>query len=725
LLEVAWEALEDAGQVPDRLAGGRTGVFIGISTYDYGHFQLGQPALIDAYTGTGSALSIAANRLSYFFDFRGPSMAIDTACSSSLVAIHLACRSLRDGECTLALVGGANVILSPALGLNFSEAGVMASDGRCKTFDARADGYVRGEGAGIVVLKPLGQALADGDPIYAVIRGSATNQDGRTNGLMAPGRLSQEAVLAEAYRRADLSPGVVQYVEAHGSGTSLGDAIEAKALGTILARGRAPGSRCLVGSVKTNIGHLEAAAGVAGLIKVALALRHRAIPSSLHFAEANPLIPFHRLPLRVAQTLTPWPENGGRAVAGVSAFGFGGANAHVVLTEAPQVRVTQPADDTAEDRVEFLPLSARSPKALAALAGRYELALAAGAPLADLCYTAGARRGHYDHRLAVVGDSPAELSEGLAAYRRGVPRPGLSAGRCRPGQQPGMVFLFSGQGSQWHGMGQRLYAQEPAFRDALDMCDRAMRPHLDGSLDGSIVAELLTDETHSRLSDIGVVQPAIFAVQVALAALWRSWGVEPEAVVGHSLGEVAAAHVAGALSLEDAARVICGRARLLRRTGRRGAMVAAELSLAEAQELIGGQESRVAVAASNSHRSTVLSGDPAVLTDLVAALQQRGRFCRWVEVDVASHSPQMEALRADLTEVLAGLRPAAATIPMYSTVTGELLADGAFDEAYWVENLCSPVRFSAAVRRLLDLGIDTFLEVSPHPILLSAVREDA
>ncbi|HEY2502020.1 MAG TPA: SDR family NAD(P)-dependent oxidoreductase [Mycobacterium sp.] len=721
LLEVAWEALEDAGQVPERLAGSRTGVFIGISTYDYGHFQLGQPDSIDAYTGTGSALSIAANRLSYFCDFRGPSMAIDTACSSSLVAIHLACRSLREGECTLALVGGANVILSPALGLNFSEAGVMAADGRCKTFDARADGYVRGEGAGIVVLKPLGQALADGDPIYAVIRGSATNQDGRTNGLMAPGRASQEAVLAEAYHRADLLPGVVQYVEAHGSGTSLGDAIEAKALGAILAQGRAPGSRCLVGSVKTNIGHLEAAAGVAGLIKVALALRHRAIPPSLHFAEPNPLIPFDRLPLRVAQTLTPWPENGGRAVAGVSSFGFGGANAHVVVTEAPQVRVTQPADDTAEERVELLPLSARSPEALAALAGRYELALATGVPLADLCYTAGARRGHHDHRLAVVGDSPAELSEGLAAYRQGGARPGLFAGRCRPGQRPGVVFVFSGQGSQWYGMGQRLYGQEPAFRDALDMCDRAMRPHLDGS----IVAELLADQNHSRLSDIGVIQPAIFAVQVGLAALWRSWGVEPQAVVGHSLGEVAAAHVAGALSLQDAARVICGRARLLRRANGSGGMLAAELSHAEAQELIAGRQARVAVAASNSHRSIVLSGDPAVLTDLVTALAQRGRFCRWVDVDVASHSPQMDALRADLTDVLAGLRPAAATIPMYSTVTGDLLTDGALDDTYWVENLCSPVRFSAAIRRLLDLGHDAFLEVSPHPILLSAVREDA
>ena len=721
LLEVAWEALEDAGQVPERLEGSRTGVFIGISTNEYGPLQFARLALVDAYTGTGNALSIAANRLSYIFDFRGPSMAIDTACSSSLVAIHLACRSLREGDCTLALAGGANVILSPALSINFRKAGVMAADGRCKTFDARADGYVRGEGTGIVVLKPLTQALADGDPIYAVIRGSATNQDGRTNGLMAPSRQSQEAVLAEAYRRADLSPGVVDYVEAHGSGTSLGDTIEAKALGTVLAEGRAPGSRCLIGSVKTNIGHLEAAAGVAGLIKIALALRHRMIPPSLNFTEPNPLIPFDNLPLRVAENLTPWPENGGRAVAGVSAFGFGGANAHVVVTEAPPVRVTQPADDTVEDRVELLPLSARSAEALATLAGRYEEALKARAPLADLCYTAGARRGHHDHRLAVVGASPAELSESLAAYREGMAGPGLFSGHCRPGRRPGVVFVFSGQGSQWFGMGRRLHAQEPAFRDALAMCDHAMGPHLERS----VVAELLADDGDSWLSDIGVIQPAIFAVQVALAALWRSWGVEPEAVVGHSLGEVAAAHVAGALSLEDAARVICGRARVLRRASGRGAMVAAELSLTEAHDLIAGQQSRVAVAASNSHRSVVLSGDPAVLTDLVTVLEQRGRFCRWVKVDVASHGPQMDPLRADLKDALAGLRPAASGIPMYSTVTGDVLADGALDDAYWVENLCSPVRFSVALRRLINLGHETFLEVSPHPILLSAVREDA
>ena len=716
LMEVAWEALEDAGQVPERLAGSPTGVFVGISTNDYGHLQVGRLELVDAYTGTGNALSIAANRLSYFHDFRGPSMAIDTACSSSLVAVHQACRSLRDGECTLAVAGGVNVILSPALMINFTKARLMAPDGRCKTFDADADGYVRGEGAGIVVLKPLGQALADNDPIYALIRGTAINQDGLTNGLIAPSRQAQEAVLAEAYRRAGLSPGTVQYVEAHGTGTLLGDAIEAKALGTILADGRPPGSRCLIGSAKTNIGHLEAAAGVAGLIKVALALRHRAVPPSLNFAKPNPNIPFDSLPLRVAATLTPLPVNGARAVAGVSSFGFGGTNAHAVLTEAPQVRVA-PEQGAAADRAELLPLSARSPAALAALARRYESALATPVPLADLCYTAGARRGHHDHRLCVTGDSGAEMSESLAAYRRGESRSGLSFGRSRRSHRPAVIFVFSGQGSQWSGMGRRLAVEEPVFRDALARCDRAMSPYLERSV--------LTELTAEQLDDIAVVQPAIFAVQVALATLWRSWGVEPAAIVGHSLGEAAAAHIAGALSLEDAARVVCARAQLLRRVRGHGAMVAAEVSLAEAQELIAGEESRVAIAASNSHRSTVLSGDRAVLADLVAVLEQRDRFCRWIEVDVASHSPQMDALGADLKDAIAGLQSAAPSIPIYSTVTGDLLAARPLDAGYWVEHLCSPVRFSPTLRRLLDAGHDAVVEISPHPILLSAVREDA
>ena len=718
VLEVGWEALEDAGQVPERLAGSDTGVFVGIATTDYANLRAGQLQLVDAYTGTGNALSIAANRLSYFYDFHGPSMAIDTACSSSLVAVHLACRSLRDGECSLALAGGVNVILSPALMINFTKAKLMAPDGRSKTFDAGADGYVRGEGAGIVVLKPLSRALADNDPIYAVIRGTAINQDGRTNGLIAPSRQSQEAVLAAAYRRAGLAPGTAQYVEAHGTGTFLGDAIEANALGTVLADGRPPGSPCLIGSVKTNIGHLEAAAGVAGLIKVALALQHKVIPPSLNFVEPNPEIPFESLPVRVAQTLTPWPENGGRAVASVSSFGMGGTNAHAVLTEAPQVRPAAAEPGTAPDRAELLPLSAHSTEALAALADRYQSALASGVGLADLCYTAGARRGHLEHRLSVVADSPAAMSETLAAYRRGESRPGISVGQCRPAQRPDVVFAFPGQGSQWRGMGRRLQAEEPVFREALAACDSALKPYL-----GSSVLEALAKD--EELTDIGLIQPAIFAIQVALAALWRSWGVEPTAVVGHSMGEVAAAHVAGALSLEDAARVICTRALMLRTVRGRGTMMAAELSLAEAQELIEGRESQVAIAASNSHRSTVLSGDQTVLAELMAVLQQRDRFCRWVDVDVAAHSPQMDALVPALRAGLAGLRPTAPTVPIYSTVSGDLLADCLPYADYWAENLRSPVHFSTALRRLLDSRHDTVVEISPHPVLLTCIREDA
>uniref|UniRef100_UPI00389A1B6A type I polyketide synthase n=1 Tax=Mycobacterium sp. HUMS_1102779 TaxID=3383487 RepID=UPI00389A1B6A len=718
LLEVAWEALEDAGQVPERLAGSATGVFVGISTSDYATARAGDLRLVDAYTGTGNALSVAANRLSYFYDFHGPSMALDTACSSSLVAVHLACRSLRDGECSLALAGGVNAILSPALMINFTKANMMAPDGRSKAFDAGADGFVRGEGAGVVVLKPLSRALADNDPIYAVIRGTAVNQDGRTNGLVAPSRQAQEAVLAAAYRRAGLSPGTAQYVETHGTGTLLGDAIEANALGTVLANGRPPGSRCLIGSVKTNIGHLEAAAGVAGLIKVALALRHRAIPPSLNFVEPNPEIPFDSLPLRVAQTLTPWPESGGRAVAGVSAFGFGGTNAHVVLTEAPQVRAVAAAPGTAPDRAELLPLSARSPEALAALAGRYESALASGEALADLCYTAGARRGHYEYRLSAVADSPATMSESLAAYRQGQSRAGLSVGQCRPGQRPDVVFVFSGHGSQWHGMGRRLQVQEPVFRDALATCDRALKPYLESSVLDALAGE-------DELTDIGLIEPAIFAIQVALTELWRSWGVEPTAVVGHGVGEVAAAHAAGALSLEDAARVVCTRSLMLRTMRGRGTMMAAELSLAEARELIAGREGQVSIASSDSHRATVFSGDQPVLAELMAVLQQRDRFCRWVDVDVAAHSPQMDALVPALRAGLAGLRASAPTIPLYSTVTGDLLTDRLPDADYWAENLRSPVRFSSALRRLLDVGHDAVVEVSPHPILLTAVAEDA
>ena len=466
LLEVAWEALEDAGQVRERLAGTPTGVFIGISNNDYGRIQLNDFQRIDAYAGTGNALSIAANRISYVFDFRGPSMALDTACSSSLVAVHQACSSLRNGESTLALAGGVNLILSPAITINFTKAGAMAPDGRCKAFDARANGYVRSEGAGVVVLKPLSKALADGDPIYAVIRGSAVNQDGRSNGLMAPNPLAQEAVLREAYRRAAVSPGEVQYVEAHGTGTLLGDPIEAKALGAVLGVDRPPGRPCALGSVKTNIGHLEAAAGIAGLIKVALALKHREIPPSLNFEEPNPHIPFDELPLRVQTTLGPWPAESAPALAGVSSFGFGGTNAHVVLQEAPQsnsgIRNAECGRENPHSEIRntnsayLLPLSARSPEALRALARVYQDFLTRSestSSLHDISYSASMRRSHHDYRLAVTGKSAEQLTESLEAYLREEARPGLSSEHKISGHRRKLVFVFPGQGSQWFGMG--------------------------------------------------------------------------------------------------------------------------------------------------------------------------------------------------------------------------------------------------------------------------------
>jgi acyl transferase domain-containing protein/acyl carrier protein len=722
LLEVTWEALQDAGQVPERLVGTQTGVFIGIATNDYGRLQWNDLERIDAYSGTGNAQSIAANRISYLFDFRGPSLAIDTACSSSLVAVHLACCSLRNGESTLALAGGVNLILSPAIAINFTKAGAMAPDGRCKAFDARANGYVRSEGAGVVVLKPLSQALADGDPIYAVIRGSAVNQDGRSNGLMAPNPLAQEAVLREAYRQAAVSPGKVQYVEAHGTGTLLGDPIEAKALGAVLGVERPPGRACALGSVKTNLGHLEAAAGIAGLIKVALALRHREIPPSLHFEKPNPHIPFDELPLRVQTTLGPWPVESGPALAGVSSFGFGGTNAHLVLEAASPAVIGMP-DPERKIGTHLLPLSARSPEALQALARAWQNFLATpefAASLTDVCYTASVRLSHHDYRLAVTGNSPTQLIESLEAFLRGEARPGLSSGRKLSARQRKLVFVFPGQGSQWFGMGRRLLEQEAVFREVIERCDRAMRPYGDWSL----LAELtVTDAARSRLNEVDIIQPALFAIEIALAALWRSWGIEPQAVVGHSLGEVAAAYVAGALSLDDAVRVICHRSRLFKRTIGQGAMAAVELSIEEARRVLVGFEDRVSIAVSNGPTSTVLSGDPAALAAMLDSLQRRDIFCRMVKVDFASHSPQMEPLRADLLQALEGLQPRAESLPIYSTVTGQIIHGLEFDTLYWARNMREPVLFSTAVQRLVEDGHDIFLEISPHPILLSAMQQ--
>ncbi|HEU4510297.1 MAG TPA: beta-ketoacyl synthase N-terminal-like domain-containing protein [Pyrinomonadaceae bacterium] len=736
LLEVAWEALEDAGQVPERLAGTQAGVFIGLATSEYSTMQFNQPGRVDAYASTGGAMSIAANRLSYFFDFRGPSMVVDTACSSSLVAVHLACQSLWRGESTLALAGGANLMLSPAVTVSFSQASATSRDGRCKAFDAGANGIVRGEGVGVVILKPLSRALADGDQIYAVIKGSAVTQDGKSNGITAPSMAAQEAVLSAALRDAEVSPERVQYIEAHGTGTLLGDPIEAKALGNVLAANRTPAQACAIGSVKSNIGHLEAAAGIASLIKVALAIKHKAIPPSLHLREPNPLIPFDTLRLRVQETLAPWPETDGPAVAGVSAFGFGGTNAHVVVEglareagDSVNPGVQAPGDesralsDDEPTRPYLLPISAQSPEALRSLALAYQQLLTSdeSISLKSICQMASVRRQHHDHRLAVVARSRQEMAERLETA--GSMRE-QSISRLPGGRRRKVAFVFSGYGAQWWGMGRQLLTDEPAFRAAVVQCDELLREYVEWSL----VEELMASEDVSRVkgSNVEITQIALFGLQIGLAALWRSWGIEPDAVVGHSLGEVAAAHVAGALTLRDAVRVIFHRSHIMQQKLEQeapGAMASVELAAEDAEQALAGYEDRVSIAVHNAPKSVVLAGQGVALEGILETLRARGVSVRVLSAPGGGHSPQAEGARNELEQALAGLEPKEPSIPIFSTVTGRSGERPAFDAAYWGRNVRERVRFAEAIAMLGEEGHEMFVELSPQSILGAAITQ--
>ena len=719
LLEAAWEAFEDAGQIPNTPQVQQTGVFIGMWLNDFETRLFRNPAKVDFYMTTGSGRYTAPGRLSYIFGLQGPSIAIDSACSSSLVAVHLAVQSLRSGECNLALAGGANVILQPHITIAYSQSRMMAPDGLCKFGDARADGYVRSEGAGVIVLKRLSEALADNDPIYAVIRGSAANNDGRSSGyLTTPGSAGQEEMLRKAYQDAGVSPGAVQYIEAHGTGTVAGDPVEIGAIGAVVGQDRPAGQLCMVGSIKTNLGHTEGAAGIAGLMKVALALKHRMIPASLNYEQPHPGIPWESLPVRVQTALTPWPAAAGEAVGGVSSFGIAGTNAHVVLAEAPvsaaaAAAAAQPGD------VYLLPVSASTPEALQAQAGAYrDFLMRTESALPDITYTASQRRTQHEYRLVVTGSAAQELADQLDAYCRSDQRPGMVSGRAGTTHLSGAVFVFPGQGGQWLGMGRDLLEQKPVFREAIARCEAAMRPYVDWSL----MEQLSADEAQTRLDEIDVVQPVLFAVQIALAALWRAWGVEPRAVVGHSMGEVTAAYVAGALSLDDAVRVICRRSQLMKRVSGQGAMAVVELSLDDAQALLKGYEDHLSVAVNNGPQSVVLSGDPQALEEIVRHLTAQEIFCRPVNVDVAAHSPHMDALRPELVHSLAELQVQKPSIPIYSTVTGALLTEQPLDAAYWGQNLRQPVRFAAAVEQLVADGYRVFLELGPHPVLLPAIQ---
>ncbi|GAA4519798.1 hypothetical protein GCM10023096_41460 [Nonomuraea ferruginea] len=709
LMETAWEALEHAGLPPHRLAGTDAGVFVGVCTADYGGRLLEDLPQIEAWTGIGAATCAVANRISYSLDLRGPSMAVDTACSASLVALHLAAQSLRLGESDVALAGGVNLLVTPGQTLTLGTAGALAPDGRSKSFDASADGYGRGEGCGVVVLKRLSDAQRDGDRILALVIGSAVNQDGHTNGIMAPCGEAQEHVMIKACRQAGVAPSTVDYIEAHGTGTRLGDPLEAGALSSVYGTPRPPGDPCLIGSVKSNIGHLEGAAGIAGVIKAVLALDRGEIPPSV-LTTLNEAIPWEDSGLRVVTGRSAWPERDHPRRAGVSSFGYGGTVAHIVLEQAPPAQEA-PGDEVTGERL--FPLSAASEQALRQYAGKLADHLDSGLDLASAGHTLALRRTHLARRAVVVGAGADELAAGLRRLAEDVPAEAVLTGDVLPEPGPGPLWVFSGQGCQWRGMGRELLAV-PEFASLVDEVEPIFAEEI-----GFSPRQVLAD---GELDTIDRVQTMIFVMQLGLARLWNAYGVAPEAVIGHSVGEIAAAVTAGAMSVADGARLICRRSRLLRRAEGKGAMVMVGLSFEEAAHRLAGRTDLVAAIAS-APGSTVLSGDVAAVEEVVNEWPAEGIVVRRVASDVAFHSPHMEPLAVELAAATADLSFGAPRIPMYTTALADPRSTPILDGAYWAANLRDPVRLAAATTAAAQDGYRVFLEISPHPVVAHSVTE--
>lgn len=724
MLQTTWEALEDGGLPVDDLAGTDVGVFIGGFTLDYQLLQnQGRTSRyrFKTHSATGMMMTMLANRISFTFDFRGPSMTVDTACSSSLVAVHLAAQSIWNGECDLALAGGVNIMVGPNTAIAESKSGFLSPDGRCKAFDESADGYARGEGGAVVVIKPLDQALRDGDEIYAQILGTAVSQDGHTDSITVPSQDAQQAAITTALQRAGVHANEIGYVEAHGTGTPVGDPVEMQALANALAADRPATRPLLIGSVKTNIGHLEAGAGVAGLIKSALVLKHGYIPANLHLKNPSGPIPLSEMKIDIPRTGREFPASE-RRLAGVNSFGFGGTNAHVVLAEPP-ARAGAPAGSE-HSPPAVLPISARNEEALLATAQNLAQHLSAhpDLTLSDLGYTLGRRRSHLNYRRALVADSVADARDQLQALADG----GQIAAHRIPPTTPKLAFVCTGMGPQWWKMCRGLLDVYPAFTESILRSDRELSRYTDWSL----VEELRSDESRSRMAQTAIAQPANFAIQVALAEQFAQWGIRPDAVIGHSAGEVAAHHLAGLLTFEDAIQVIYHRSRLQQRTTGLGRMLAVGLGADvllqtlddKARDEIG---RRVSIAAINSPSAVTIAGDSDVLDDIAGQLDDAKAFNRFLNVQVPYHTHFMDAVKDDLCSALQGLSSDAATIPLYSTVTGELLERYAAGAAYWWQNTRATVLFEPAARRMLEDGYTHFVELGPHPVLASSLIEIA
>ena len=720
LLETSYQAMEDAGVKLEDMDGSKTAVYVGVSVTDYADIQNtpSERTNIGQHTNLGGAHSMAANRISFVFNLTGPSMAIDTACSSSLNAIHMACRSIWIGEADMGLAGGVNSLLKPEPQMGFSRGGFLAPDGYSKAFDHRANGYVRSEGGGMILLKPYKQALLDGDDVYAVILGSAVNQDGRTNSITVPNPDSQIRMLRDAYKDADVDPAKVQYVEAHGTGTAVGDPLESESIGKVIGQARNEG-KLLMGSVKTNVGHLEPASGIAGIVKLVLAIKNKKIPQNLHFEKGNPAIDFEGLKLKVPTELMEWPLNGDRTLyAGINSFGFGGANAHIVMRSANEV--SHPAPSTDSGKPCLFVLSTRSQAALRSLVKTYiDFIQNSKESLIDICYSAGARRSSLEHKISISARSREDIIANLNAYLNDENRLGMTHNRSIITNEHKLAFVFSGQGPQWFAMGRQLFNEEPLYRDIIEKIDKLMSKYVDWSL----IEELLKDKDESRTGQTSFDQPAIMALQIGLFELWKQNGITPQGIVGHSIGEVAAAYASGALTMEQAVQVIYYRSRGQERATDKGKMLAVGITLDQARQDIKGMESRISIAAINGPKMLTLSGDTDAIEELAKAYDSKDIFHRILRVRVPFHSHHMEQLKDELISDLQDLTPKKTNMSLYSTVTGKKEDGLHLNTKYWYRNVREPVYFVNAIEEMIADGFDTFVEISPHPILASGVND--